>query len=41
VPYAHGFEGDPTLAINSGDEISLELVNDKVKLNVISRSSED
>jgi predicted aconitase with swiveling domain len=41
VPYAHGFEGDPTLAINSGDEISVELVNDKVKLNVISRSSED
>jgi len=41
VPYAHGFEGDPTLAINSGDEICVELVNDKVKLNVISRSSED
>lgn len=41
VPYAHDFNTNPTLAVNTGDYVSLELNEGVVRLNVISRVSED
>ena len=41
VPYAHDFNTNPTLAVNTGDTVSLELNEGVVRLNVISRVSED
>ena len=41
VPYAHGFEEDPTLSVNSGDAVSLSLHGGSVILRVESRSTED
>ena len=41
LPYAHGFSSDPTLAINSGDEVEMSLKNGIVNLKIISRNSED
>ena len=41
VPYAHDFNKNPTLAVNTGDYVSLELNEGVVRLNVISRVSED
>ena len=41
VPYAHGFDSDPTLEINSGDRISMNLNKGIVSISVISRASED
>ncbi|MEE3082730.1 MAG: aconitase X [Candidatus Thermoplasmatota archaeon] len=38
LPYAVGFEQDPCLALNSGDEIEMTLENDVVVLKVISRA---
>ena len=41
LPYAHGFEEDPTLSVNSGDAVSLSLHGGSVILRVESRSTED
>lgn len=41
VPYAHGFEEDPTLSVNTGDVVSLTLSEGTVSLVVESRSTED
>ena len=41
VPYAHGFEEDPTLSVNTGDVVSLTLSDGTVSLVVESRSTED
>ena len=41
VPYAHGFEEDPTLSVNTGDAVSLSLSEGSVTLRVESRSTED
>ena len=40
VPYAHGFDADPTLEINSGDEVEISLDEGIVTLDVLSRTSE-
>jgi hypothetical protein len=40
IPYAMGFDQDPCLSINSGDQIEMTLTNGKVELNVIDRQSE-
>ena len=40
VPYAHGFEEDPTLEINSGDSVSMTLSDGTVRLIVESRTTE-
>ena len=40
VPYAHGFEEDPTLGVNTGDEVSLDLSSGIVSLKVESRHTE-
>jgi predicted aconitase/predicted aconitase with swiveling domain len=40
VPYAHAFDQDPCLAINSGDEIEMTLKNGIVNLSVLQRSSQ-
>ena len=40
VPYAHDFEKDPTLEINSGDIVSLSLKDGDVSLSVVSRTTE-
>ena len=41
VPYAHGFENDPIMGVNTGDEVSLTLSDGKVTLTVEDRSTED
>ena len=41
VPYAHGFNLDPTLEINSGDQVSMSLRDGIVSVSVTSRASED
>ena len=41
VPYAHGFEDDPTLNVNTGDEVFMSLSDGSVSLRVESRSTED
>ena len=41
VPYAHGFQEDPTIGINTGDEVRLSLKGGSVSLEVESRSTED
>ena len=41
VPYAYGFDADPTLEINTGDEVSMTLCDDVVTLRVDSRATED
>ena len=40
VPYAHGFDEDPTLGVNTGDSVSLSLSDGKVRLSVASRTTE-
>ncbi len=37
VPYATGFDDDPCMEINSGDQIQMKLHNGKVSLEIISR----
>ena len=32
LPYAHGFDDDPTLAINDGDSVEMSLENGQVQL---------
>ena len=41
LPYGHGFDTDPTLAINDGDSVEMSLEKGQVQLTVISRASED
>ena len=41
VPYAHGFQEDPTIRVNTGDEVSLSLSRGEVFLRVEARSGED
>jgi predicted aconitase with swiveling domain len=41
VPYAHGFDTDPTLEVNTGDEVSMVLSDGAVTLRVLSRATED
>jgi predicted aconitase with swiveling domain len=41
VPYAHGFDADPTLEVNTGDEVSMTLSGGAVTLRVLSRATED
>jgi len=41
VPYAHDFDADPTLGINTGDEVSMSLSDGVVTLRVDSRATED
>ena len=41
VPYAHGFDNDPTLEVNTGDEVSMALSDGAVTLRVLSRATED
>ena len=41
VPYAHGFDDDPTLEVNTGDGVELTLSGGNVNLRVIARVSED
>tara|TARA_B100000029_G_C17474301_1_gene923080 strand:+ start:154 stop:1311 length:1158 start_codon:yes stop_codon:yes gene_type:complete len=38
VPYAHGFGDDPTLAVNSGDEVEISLVDGVTTLKVLNRA---
>ena len=38
VPYAHGFESDPCMEVNSGDLVEMIKVGDKVTLTVIERA---
>ena len=40
VPYAHNFETDPTMEINTGDDITMSLKDGEVTLSVISRVTE-
>ena len=37
VPYAHSFDADPCLALNSGDRVRLELRDGAVALEVLAR----
>jgi predicted aconitase with swiveling domain len=41
LPYAHGFSEDPTIIINSGDEVEMSLEDGIVCLKIINRNSED
>lgn len=41
VPYAHGFDIDPTIGVNTGDEVTMTLADGEVTLRVESRSTED
>ncbi len=41
LPYAHGFSEDPTIVINSGDEVEMALKDGIVSLKIINRNSED
>ena len=38
VPYAHSFEENPCLAVNTGDKIKLELKGGHVKLKTLERA---
>ncbi|MDP6870954.1 MAG: DUF126 domain-containing protein, partial [Candidatus Thalassarchaeaceae archaeon] len=40
VPYAHGFDADPTIEVNTGDEVQMSLVDGKVSLTALTRASE-
>ena len=37
VPYAHGFDEDPCLEINSGDDVMMTLTDGVVQLQVVNR----
>ena len=39
VPYAHGFDEDPCLEINTGDEVEMRLKNGIVTLQVVNRAA--
>ena len=38
APYAHSFDSDPCLALNSGDRVRLELRGGAVTLEVLDRA---
>ena len=40
LPYSHGFEEDPCLAVNDGDKIRVSKNGDKVTLQVLQRAGE-
>ena len=40
LPYSHGFEEDPCLAVNDGDKIRVSKSGDKVTLQVLERAGE-
>ena len=40
MPYSHGFDEDPCLAVNDGDKIKVSKVGDKVTLQVLERVGE-
>jgi len=37
VPYAHGFDDDPCMEINSGDQVEMTLEDGIVRLKVVNR----
>lgn len=39
IPYAYGFDVDPCLAINDGDDVEMSLTDGKVTLTVIQRNN--
>lgn len=41
LPYSYGFDSDPTILINSGDEIKMSLKDGITTLKVLVRNSED
>lgn len=41
VPYAHGFGSDPTMEVNTGDEVEVSLSGGVTTLRVVSRAGED
>ena len=38
VPYAHGFTDDPTMEVNSGDEVEISLEGGVTTLKVLNRA---
>ena len=38
VPYAHGFDEDPCMEVNSGDQVEMTLEDGIVRLNVVNRA---
>ena len=40
LPYSHGFDEDPCLAVNDGDLVRITKVGDKVTLAVLERAGE-
>ena len=41
VPYAHGFGSDPTMEVNTGDDVEISLSGGLTTLKVVSRAGED
>jgi predicted aconitase with swiveling domain len=41
VPYAHGFSSDPTMEVNTGDDVEITLNGGVTTLRVVSRAGED
>jgi predicted aconitase with swiveling domain len=39
VPYGHGFDADPCMEINTGDEIEMQLEGGTVTLQVLNRTT--
>jgi predicted aconitase with swiveling domain len=39
VPYAHGFDDDPCMEINTGDDVEMKLENGIVTLQVVNRTA--
>jgi hypothetical protein len=40
VPYSHGFDEDPCLAVNDGDLVRVSKIADDVMLEVLERAGE-
>ena len=41
TPYAHSFDEDPIMNINTGDLVQMELSDRKTSIKVISRNGEE
>lgn len=41
LPYSYGFSSDPTMLINTGDEVEMSLKDGITQLKVLVRNSED
>ena len=41
TPYAHSFDADPIMNINSGDLVQMQLSDRKTTIKVISRNGEE